>query len=191
MINVTYAGDHLIAYKVTGDKNVPKGEITFQVDLNPLPPRSIGGSKPTETLQPIILTKKAAEKWGTSQLPRSKGLGQVAEPGFTNSQWMEGQLILIGAEYFSFAWVPIEQQIFFGRPSPELALKMLRESGSVPVSSRSWDVPPSVNEDVDVLKDFVASCLDKTAETFEDQDLPEDAFGCIWHGVDTEECYFQ
>lgn len=36
MINVTYVGDQLIAYKVTGDKSVPRGEITFQADLNPL-----------------------------------------------------------------------------------------------------------------------------------------------------------
>ena len=31
MINVTYHGDLLLAYKVTGDKNVPRGELTFQV----------------------------------------------------------------------------------------------------------------------------------------------------------------
>ena len=125
MINVTYHGDLMIAYKVTGDKNVPRGEITFQVDLNPLKTRRVdpNSDQPTtiEHLEPISLTEKAAKKWGTSQLPRHKGLGQVAEPGFTKNQWMEGQLIIIGEEYFSFAWVPIEQQIFFGRPSPELA----------------------------------------------------------------------
>ena len=195
MINVTYVGDHLIAYKVTGDKNVPKGEITFQADLSPLPKRVVDGKKgqatePSEPLQPIMLTEKASKKWGTTQLPRYKGHGQVAEPGFNNNQWMDGQLIIIGDEYFSFAWVPIEQQIFFGRPSPELALKMLRSSGDIATANKKWEDPPSLDDDVSVLKSYVASCLDKTAETFEDE-IDGDALSCIWHGVDTEECYFQ
>jgi Cyclin D1 binding domain len=198
MINVTYHGDLLLAYKVTGDKNVPRGELTFQVDLSPIPPRVVGTASsptsvtpPTEPLQPISLTEKAAKKWGTTQLPRHKGLGQVAEPGFTNNQWMDGQLIIIGEEYFSFAWVPIEQQIFFGRPSPELALKMLRESGASTVAPRPlWVEPPSMDADVKVLKEFVSSCLEKTAEAEEDE-LSGDSFSCIWSGMDAEECYFQ
>ena len=35
MINITYSGETLIATKVTGDRNVPKGEVTFTVDLAP------------------------------------------------------------------------------------------------------------------------------------------------------------
>jgi Cyclin D1 binding domain len=117
MINVTYAGDTLIAYKVTGDKNVPRGEITFQADLTPNAVRKLRNgdyigkmSKATSDrsqkhLEPIMLTEKAASKWGTRQLPRYRGFGQVAEPGFINHKWMDGQLIIIGEEYFSFAWV--------------------------------------------------------------------------------------
>jgi hypothetical protein len=224
MINVTYQGDLLIAYKVTGDRNVPRGEITFQVDLSPVPPARVGGNNnnnnynngssgtgtgygpnsnsggsgasgasiPNEPLQPISLTDKAAKKWGTTQLPRHKGLGQVAESGFTNNQWMDGQLIIIGEQYFSFAWVPIEQQIFFGRPSPELALKMLRESGVTHVTPiKSWEVPPSMDADVQVLKDYVTSCLEKTTEGVEEGELNGDPLSCIWTGIETEECYFQ
>lgn len=190
MINVTYQGDLLIAYKVTGDKNVPRGEITFQADLNPLRRNNFSNNDPSNTgekLQPINLTEKAAKKWGTTQLPRHKGLGKVAEPGFQNHQWMEGQLIIIGEEYFSFAWVPIEQQIFFGRPSPELALKMLREIGE---AETTWEEPPTLDSDTKVLKDYISSCLEKTAEV-EEEDLSGDAFSCIWTGGETEECYFQ
>lgn len=196
MINITYAGDTLIAYKVTGDKNVPRGEITFQVDLNALPKRVFGSGSSSQSaaeppLPPIGLTDRAAKKWGTTELPRYKGLGQVAEPGFTNNQWMDGQLIMISDEYFSFAWVPIEQQIFFGRPSPELALKMLRESSAASaVGARVWKSPPTLDDDVQVLKDYVTSCLEKTAETVED-DLQGDEFSCIWHGMDAETCCFQ
>jgi hypothetical protein len=144
-----------------------------------------------QPLQPITLTEKAAKKWGTTQLPRYQGLGQVAEPGFANQQWMDAQLIIIGEEYFSFAWTPIETQIFFGRPSPELALKMLRESGaSSSLGLKAWSAPPSLDEEVQVLKDYVSSCLERTTETVED-DLHGDPFSCIWHGVGTEERYFQ
>ena len=100
---------------------------------------------------------------------------------------MEGQLIIIGEKYFSFAWVPIEQQIFFGRPSPELALKMLREIGE---AETTWEEPPTLDSDTKVLKDYISSCLEKTAEVVE-EDLSGDAFSCIWTGGETEECYFQ
>lgn len=195
MINITYQGDLLIAYKVTGDKNVPKNEITFQVNLSPMQPKVVGAFKEQKIegpLQPISLTEKAAKKWGTTQLPRYKGLGQVAEPGFTNHQWMEGQLIIIGEQYFSFAWVPIEQQIFFGRPSPELALKMLRDSGaSLSLGTKEWLSPPSLDDDVKVLKDYVSSCLEKTAQGVEEGEVHGDPFSCIWHAAETEECYFE
>lgn len=178
---------------MTGDKNVPRGEITFQASLDPFPPKAVGSkASKSEPLQPISLTEKAAKKWGTSLLPRYKGLGQVAESGFNNNQWMDGQLIIIGEEYFSFAWVPIEQQIFFGRPSPELALKMLRESSAASVIGvrTNWEgAPPSMDDDVHVLKQYVASCLERTKETV-DEEFAGDPFSCIWHG-DTEECYFE
>lgn len=193
MINITYVGDTLIAFKVTGDKNVPRGEISFQADLSPLPKSKARAHANTLTsqrnkLDPIKLTEKAAKKWGTQQLPRYRGLGQVAEPGFKNSRWMDGQLIMIGKEYFSFAWVPIEQQIFFGRPSPELSLKMLREGGAGALRQKSWksDSPPSLDADVDVLKAYATSILDKTDEIIEEERL-----GCIFHEESTEECYFE
>ena len=191
LINVTYAGDTLIAYKVTGDNNVPRGEITFQADLSPLKPKRIGEEgQQKQPLQPIILTDKASQKWGTRELPRYSGLGQVAEEGFTQHRWMEGQLIIIGQEYFSFAWVPIKQQIFFGRPSAEMALKMLRLGGAASLQGKTWEEPPSVEDDVSVLQDFAARCFELTTEAI-DEELSGDEFGCIWHGHDTEECYFE
>jgi len=126
MVNVTYVGDTLIATKLTGDKNVPRGEVTFVADLSPHSMKkqsSKGGAKP---LEPIELSNGAAKKWGTTSLQRYHGKGQIASEKFADAQWVEGQLIMVG-EYFSFAWVPIGHQIFFGRPSLELTLKMLKE----------------------------------------------------------------
>lgn len=180
LINITYVGDVLIAEKVTGaNSNVPKGAITFQADLNPLKQGNILRESDEDSLHPIVLTEKASKKWGTKKLPRYSGLGQVAEPGNKNSQWMDGQLIIIGNEYFSFAWLPIEQQIFFGRPSPELALKMLRDNGISTVPKR-FASPPSLDADLDLQKEFVTRCLEATHEH-------EDEVECY----SEEECHFE
>lgn len=193
MVNITYVGDTLIATKVTGDKNVPRGEITFQIDLHPMPRNSSPMGQQHEQLAPIKLTNKAARKWGTRELPRYSGLGRVAEEGFRNAQWMDGQLIIIGDEYFSFAWVPAELQIFFGRPSPELALKMLRDGGISEFRSgaKPFDAPPSLDDNVNTLKDFATRCLEVTGEV--EDDRGEYNFeSCIWSSdPDSDVCYFE
>jgi Cyclin D1 binding domain len=104
MINVSYTGDVLVVHKVTGDRHVPKGEVTFTVDLSPTY---------KSQLEPIELSSDAV----------------VAADGFVNAKWLDGQLILV-KQYFSFAWLPTGHQVFFGRPSAELTLKMLRTNGS-------------------------------------------------------------
>jgi hypothetical protein len=176
MINVTYVGDTLIARKVTGDKNVPAGELTFQADLTPPKFTTDLSKNQKEVLPNIALSENAAKKWGTSELKRSSGLGQVAEEGFVGSQWMDGQLIMINEEYFSFAWLPIDFQIFFGRPSPELSLKMLQESSV-----------PSMEDDLDVLKNHVLRCFEETADTFEENDPSS----CIYYDGDSDLCSFE
>ena len=120
MINVTYSGDNLVAYKVTGDQNIPRGEITFTANLSPEPSAPSNGYEASylmgqQSLEPIVLSESSASKWGTKKLPRFPGQGHAAEPGFLNNQYVEGQLVVIGNDYFSFAWVPLEHQIFFGR----------------------------------------------------------------------------
>lgn len=139
MINVTYVEDTLVAIKVTGDKNVPKGQITFTADLNPL-----SQSKEGKKLEPIELSATAAKQWGHKYLSRFPGQGQVASEGFVNNQFMDGQLILVGEEYFSYAWVPIGHQIFFGRPSAQLTLKMLKQSQMVDYGAVDADSPNEV-----------------------------------------------
>lgn len=194
LINITYVGDTLIAEKITGDNNVPRGAISFQVDLHPLKRHQQKTISREAPLQPIMLTEKAAQKWGTRKLPRYAGQGQVAEESFTNNRWMDGQLIIIGDEYFSFAWLPIEQQIFFGRPSPELALKMLRDSTRVSCTTGTTEFvdPPSLDADVEVQKVFATRCLELSYDHEDEIGDGNNAFGGIWHcSDDTEECYFE
>ena len=127
MVNVSYVGDMLVAHKVTGrdEDHVPKGQVSFRVDLRPNPAGS------ASSLDPIELQPEAADQWGAQFLQRHAGQGQVAGRGYIGSQWMEGQLILVNRDYFSFAWLETGHQVFFGRPSPELTLKLLRQQQEV------------------------------------------------------------
>lgn len=166
MVNVTYVGDTLIATKVTGDKNVPKGEITFTADLNP-------DAKGRDELDPIELSDIASKQWGHKHLPRFPGQGHVAAEGFKNQQWMDGQLILVG-EYFSFAWIPIGHQIFFGRPSAELTLKMLKQSKMADFGAVDKGSPNVVAE----MRAHAQKCFEET-ELIIDDDMFVDGELCF------------
>lgn len=166
LINVTYSGDVLTAYKITAAAtcHVPPGEITFRVDLTPTstvnhnnhnnamplmkPPHhfskqysayaedyiqanqnSAEQQPPPPYLEPIQLhNEDAIEQWGIQYLQRHYGMGQVATTNYQNPQFIPGQLILINEQYFSFVWMPTQHHVFFGRPSPELILKLLRQN---------------------------------------------------------------
>ena len=191
MINVTYSGDQLIAYKVTGDKNIPRGEISFTADLSPNIDELPG---PQTKLDPILLSESSAKKWGTKRLPRFPGQGHAAEPGFVNHQFMEGQLVVIGeGDYFSFAWVPLEHQIFFGRPSPELTLKMLREGGGTSLTAGVGLDVPGLDANLREQMDYVSRCLEVTGDCYWEEEIEGkvDPFSCIWHGDNDEYCYFE
>ena len=140
MINVTYVGDTLYAYKVSGHSTVPSGEISFKADLSPV--------SPDKLLKPIQLGEEASEHWGTEYLPRFMGKGQVASEGFVNPQFVDGQLIMVN-QYFSFAWIPLGQQVFFGRPSAELTLKMLKD----------LETPQS---QIDKSRAYLERCMEET-----------------------------
>jgi hypothetical protein len=176
MINVTYAGDTLVATKVTGDKNVPKGEATFTADLNPDAPGR-------ESLEPIELSDVASKQWGHKHLPRFPGQGQVAAEGFVNQQWMDGQLILVG-EYFSFAWIPIGHQIFFGRPSAELTLKMLKQSKMADFGAVDKGSPNVLAE----MRAHAQKCFDETEMMNHDDSFIDDGELCFLTEDDNYYC---
>lgn len=161
MVNVSYVGDILVAHKVTGQENeqhVPKGEISFQVDLSP---------KVDRTLNPLELAPEAAEQWGSKYLQRHTGLGQVASTGYVDSQWLEGQMILVNQHYFSFAWMPTGHQVFFGRPSPELTLKLLRGE-TVPATNKV--------EPMDSDRKYLERCYEETEYLDDDMEVSESLF---------------
>lgn len=189
MINVTYCGDTLLAHKVTsGTKHVPKGANTFQVDLSPHllaeeqqlqqhetsngnDEYSIGQQRsqqqPHAVLSPIELGDSAAKQWGCKYLQRFAGIGQVASENYQDSQWMDGQLILVN-EYFSFAWLPIGHQVFFGRPTPELIVKLMKNERKKEISGRY-----GAGEEINNLpaRLFLEKCWEETEHIIDDMEI--------------------
>lgn len=114
VINITYSDDTLCASKVTGDRNVPRGEITFTVDLSPCN---------SSALPPIQLISEHRN----GEFQRYPGRGQVSRKGFKDNRFVEGQLILFENQ-FSFVWIPTKHHVLFSRPSPEMTLRLLRDT---------------------------------------------------------------
>lgn len=167
MINVTYHGDTLYAHKVTsGTKHVPRGAETFRVDLAPQFGKTNRASPDSfaeeqhEVLSPIELGDSAAKQWGCKYLQRFAGQGQVASEGYQDSQWMEGQLILVN-EYFSFAWLPIGHQVFFGRPTPELILKLMKDENK----------RETVDDPLSPARSFLEKCWEETEHIEDDMEV--------------------
>lgn len=189
MINVTYVGDTLVACKVTGERTVPKGEVSFSVNLSPSSssPASFMGASFTAPQVPVVesieLGPEAAQQWGTKYLQRFTGQGQVASEGFTDSEWLDGQLILVGQDYFSFAWLPIGHQVFFGRPSPELTLKLLRESRQfaapeiVTTAADPSTTTTTTRESITDAREHLRRCMEETELLEEEMEATGGVFG--------------
>jgi len=178
MINITYVGNTLVAHKVTGDENVPKGEATFKVDLNPQGFKSpfLSQSSPSSkkgdvaggvddfnggqedgisekmNTEPMELSDAAAKQWGCKYLQRFAGSGHIATKGFESSEWVDGQMILV-KDYFCFVWLPIKHQVFFGRPTADYILKHLRETN---------EPKPESNEVALSDLRFLERCMEET-----------------------------
>lgn len=112
LINITYRGDTLVATKTTGDTNVPRGQTSFTADLTP--PRFKNDTTFT----------------------RFQGQGQVAQYGFVQPKYVNGQLILNdnndndnNDNSFAFVWYAERQhKVRFQRPTPQQTLHLLRDT---------------------------------------------------------------
>lgn len=94
--------------------NVPRGESSFTVDLSPCNKSS---------LPPIQLNNN--ERKG--EFERFPGRGQVSRKGFKDNRYVEGQMIMFQEE-FCFVWIPTKHNVVFSRPSPEMTLRLLRDT---------------------------------------------------------------
>lgn len=140
-MNVTYDGNTLKATKVTGDENVPRGKVSFTADLSPVGETSASYLKPLQVSLPSGNT--------TSRLPRYVGKGQLARPGFVDSRFVDGQLVMF-EKHFSFVWVKQTFHVLFRRPTPEQTLKLLRN-------------PISKEDELENMRTHLERCLDLDA----------------------------
>lgn len=81
-----------------------------------------------------------------TQLLRYPGKGQVAQPGFVNSKYVEGQMVMFD-KHFSFVWIPTRHHVLFRRPTPEQTIKLLRDT-------------IAKEDEVENMRDHVARCFD-------------------------------
>ena len=99
---VTYDGSTLRGTKLTGDENVPAGQISFEADLSAQLPRVVGGAGEahvTERIRAVMESHVPVEAY--------KGRAQIAEKGFKRPQWIDGQLLLFQDGVFGFLFLQV------------------------------------------------------------------------------------
>ena len=138
VVNITYVGDEMIATKVTGDANVPRGKTSFTVNVQPC----------NSTALPPV---KLVSDHRTGEFRRFPGRGQVSRKGFRDHRYVEGQMILF-ENRFSFVWIPTKHHVLFHRPSSEMTLKLLRNI-------------ISKEDEVENMREHVTRCFDMDLST--------------------------
>jgi hypothetical protein len=120
LVNVTYSGDTLTAYRIKGKSSGEDVPVLFEADLSPQ-------VEPASSLSPIQLEKSTASKWGVDKLERYSGQG--CHPSGKKSQagdFVDGNLIMFHG-YFSFLWIPTRQHVFFSRPTPDMVFRLMSD----------------------------------------------------------------
>jgi hypothetical protein len=133
-VHVRYEGSTLVAVKMTGDDNVPKGEITFTADLSPeglLGPAGRDSiSHPSEKIRLVL-------EGHLENIMCFKGRGQVAKPGFKSPQFIDGQLLVFEEGVLGFIFLPLASMIVFEVSARTSFLHNLAPLGHVITRSRS------------------------------------------------------
>jgi hypothetical protein len=157
LINVTYVGDVLTAYQVTGNGGA---RVVVTADLCPNSNNHVVG------WEPIQLDPNAAQQWGQRFLTRFAGRMQ---PQQTNV-WVPGQLILVNNNnnnnnHQFLAMVGLPNTVFFGRPTPELTLRLLRKA-----EAQRHGGATDNDIGMDHHRDYLDRCMKETTLLLHDDD---------------------
>ncbi|KAF7949376.1 uncharacterized protein EAE97_002885 [Botrytis byssoidea] len=87
----------LCAIKLTGDPNIPRGEITWVAD----------------DISDKGLVRYGEKDWPGARIVRSRG--QIANQGYKNPKYIETELIMISPDVLAQHWVPFGHISFFHR----------------------------------------------------------------------------
>lgn len=115
LVMVTVDDYKMTGTKITGDPNVPGGQITFDVDLmrpitDELEPSEqeqiLGVCRAEEfTLPPAYEARYT--NFPNVCLARYHGRGQIASHGFLSPQWTPGHFVLFNDNLFGFRWLEL------------------------------------------------------------------------------------
>jgi len=125
-VRISCTGSKLTATKVTGDRNVPAGEITFEVRLprgecEPVVMGEPAGTNSHEALldpykvraRSVLLRKLFAS--GSAPEPLYRGLGHVAQDGFVKPVLTPGQFFVLSPHHVGFWFVLQRELVLFHR----------------------------------------------------------------------------
>lgn len=147
IVNVTYAGDNLIATVVKENKHdLPRDEVAFEAYLGPKTLTQEGGQ-----LSSIQVSGAASTKWGMDKLDRFTGKGRMVYEDGRAIKTVDGQLITFDS-YFSFLWVPSRRHIFFSRPTSEMIMQEMRDT-------------ISEDDELQNTREHLLLCFDKSIDT--------------------------
>ena len=108
-IEVAYEGDTLVATKLTGESNVPAGQVTFKADVSSKGLMGLVGSEPCHPADKIRGVLEA----NLDGMVSFEGEGQVAAANFQFPYFVPGRLLLFPEGFFGFLWLPLGSLIMF------------------------------------------------------------------------------
>jgi len=108
-VEIRYEGDTLIATKMTGESNVPKGAVTFKADVSSKGILGLVGGEPKHPSEKIRGVLEA----NLDGMVSFGGEGQVAAAKFSNAMFVPGQLLMFREGFFGFLWLPLGSLIMF------------------------------------------------------------------------------
>lgn len=138
LINVTYAGDTLMATKVVGDTYVPRGQVLFTAELSPLNCSSLtplnfsvrndDSTNTAATATAQLLLRYSGKGQIISDDNNKKKKTQNVKSSSNTNKYVDGQLVMLNDDQFSFLWTHTSQFIVFSRPTPEQTIRLLRDT---------------------------------------------------------------
>ncbi|KAL6515347.1 Protein EXUTER 1, chloroplastic [Orobanche hederae] len=100
--------EYVEAVKLTGDAHVPAGQVAFRAKVGKRYQLPHKGIIPEEfgvarclafMLSYLSINFRIILSRTTLQIARYRGQGRLAEPGFRNPRWVDGELVILGGRY--------------------------------------------------------------------------------------------
>ncbi|KAH7365560.1 hypothetical protein KP509_18G035000 [Ceratopteris richardii] len=125
IIHVTQAEDGIFGTKITGDPNVPCGQVSFRASLC-----SQTSAVPVELQQIVDLQVESSFK-PFRIVTMFEGKGRIAGHNFRNPLWVPGHLLVSSSNEIAFLWEDVNFVVPFKKLSFEELYRSQMHSGSL------------------------------------------------------------